>query len=216
MTIDKKVNILPFYMLRHGQTFANKIRITAGSTNHNLNHSGKLQAVNVAKIFNRLNLKNITFYTSDLYRSQETAFIINKSKYEIVTLIELRERFFGSWEGVKWSKIQKKLKKGEKPKNGETSKDYIDRSYCAFNKILCYNNKSLPFIVGHGGSFLALGKIFNNELIRDIDNCELFHFIPRVIKLSNDIFPWEVKKVILSGSKPFFIKEEIFRPYKKT
>ena len=43
-------------MLRHGETIGNLTKITAGSTNHSLTSNGKLQAREVAKIFNKLDL----------------------------------------------------------------------------------------------------------------------------------------------------------------
>jgi len=197
-------------MLRHGETIGNLTKITAGSTNHSLTSNGKLQAREVAKIFNKLDLINIIFYTSDLQRSVETASIINKNRYETIIIPELRERSFGSWEGIEWEQVKERLIKGKEPINGETLQNYVDRLYSAFNKILSSNSNIVPFIVSHKGSFLALGKIFNYELVRDINNCELFYFVP-IEYVQNNTFPWEIMKVTFQDNKLFYVKEKIYK-----
>lgn len=98
-----KLNI---YLVRHGQTFYNRYNKLQGWSNSPLTTTGQEQAVRVGQ-----RLKEIHFdaaFTSDLSRAVETAkLILGQNDADSVTqpktLPELREEFYGSYEGENMS-----------------------------------------------------------------------------------------------------------------
>lgn len=89
------------YIVRHGQTDWNVKRLIQGHIDIPLNEEGKRQAKKIS-----IELKGITFnkiYSSDLKRAYETAKIIAQDrKLKIVVSEDLRERYFGKFQGVFW------------------------------------------------------------------------------------------------------------------
>jgi uncharacterized phosphatase len=90
------------YIIRHGQTDANKNAIIQGRTDNPLNETGRLQAKQTAKYLKSLNLDFDYCVSSPLDRAIETAKIIKDSMgLKIKTHIEdeLIERDFGDFDG---------------------------------------------------------------------------------------------------------------------
>ena len=86
------------YLVRHGETVANKARILQGQTDGELNDTGRRQAGEVRK---KLNGAEIDVYVaSDLQRAVETCKIIAGMEHDnLVTTPLLRERDWGSFTG---------------------------------------------------------------------------------------------------------------------
>ncbi len=86
------------YLVRHGESVANRDKIISGHFDTPLSEEGKKQAAKT-----RDELAHIQFdqaYSSDLIRTVETAEIIyGKSPHDSRRLIKLRERTFGELEG---------------------------------------------------------------------------------------------------------------------
>lgn len=103
-----KPDFCELWVVRHGQTAANKNKILQGHLDTDLDASGLLQAEAVAK-----RLKNVTFdavFSSDLKRARDTAEQIIKyhPELKLVTHPELRERYFGTLQGKTYSELQEK------------------------------------------------------------------------------------------------------------
>lgn len=86
------------YLVRHGETVANKAHILQGQTDGELNDTGRRQAGEVRK---KLNGAEIDVYVaSDLQRAVETCKIIAGMEHDnLVTTPLLRERDWGSFTG---------------------------------------------------------------------------------------------------------------------
>lgn len=93
------------YLVRHGQTKWNQENRMQGWQNSDLAEQGIEDARKLGK-----KLKNITFdyiYSSPLGRAVETAELLRGAKEtEIKILPELREMYFGIWEGMEFSKVK--------------------------------------------------------------------------------------------------------------
>lgn len=86
------------YLVRHGETVANKAHILQGQADGELNDTGRRQAGEVRK---KLNGAEIDVYVaSDLQRAVETCKIIAGTEHDnLVTTPLLRERDWGSFTG---------------------------------------------------------------------------------------------------------------------
>jgi 2,3-bisphosphoglycerate-dependent phosphoglycerate mutase len=147
-------------IVRHGETEWNKTMQLQGFKDSPLTKKGIQQAELLAET-----IKERTFdilITSDLYRAEHTANIINKYlNLEIIKHSSLRERSFGIMEGMTREEIEKK--------HATTYNSYVKRtatfeipggeSLVAFNKrvmdtfeqiINIYANKKI-LVVAHGG-----------------------------------------------------------------
>jgi probable phosphoglycerate mutase len=92
----------PVYLVRHGQSEWNVLRLTQGQTAHpRLTHSGRDQAEAAAALVAAdLGGRQATVITSDLARARETAAIIAKRLgAEVVEDPRLREQNLGDLEG---------------------------------------------------------------------------------------------------------------------
>ncbi|MCF6094923.1 histidine phosphatase family protein [Microaerobacter geothermalis] len=95
------------YLVRHGETMWNKEGRIQGHRNVPLSPSGIEQGKRLAE-----KVKNIPIdwiYSSDLERALHTAQLVAEHKQLPVNLVpELRERFFGEWEGLTSQEIEVK------------------------------------------------------------------------------------------------------------
>lgn len=127
---------MKLYLVRHGESEGNFNRIYCGHTDVELTQKGILQAQNMAKLFEDINIEKI--YSSPLKRAYNTANEISKlKKIEIETSDLLKERYFGDFEGLNWEEIEVKYPEEAKKcieqdiwyeyKNGETFDEVIKR-----------------------------------------------------------------------------------------
>lgn len=102
----KNKNFCIIYLTRHGETEWNEKKLIQGHTDIPLNTKGKKQAKLLGK-----QLKNVNFnavFSSDLLRAEDSAEIIIKEKDMVVIKTrELRERFFGRFEGKSLGEMRK-------------------------------------------------------------------------------------------------------------
>ena len=98
-------------------------------------------------------------FTSDLSRAVETAQILRENTGLSVPILpdpNLRERFFGSWEGKTAAEV------GHEPGSGDRAPDAEDyhavgaRMTTALEKIWSADSDDAVLIVGHGGSLRSL------------------------------------------------------------
>ncbi len=94
------------YLIRHGESVANVQRIMSGKLDVALTEKGFEQARQAAE-----KLRDVEFaaiYSSDLQRAADTAAEIARGRSVSHSRTEkLRERDFGSWEGIKFDDIEK-------------------------------------------------------------------------------------------------------------
>ena len=96
------------YLIRHGESEANKIDAFAGHSQFNLTEQGRAQAQKAAEYLSTLQVDAI--YSSDLPRAYQTAEPTAKRLgMEIITSKQLREIDAGEWEGRTFNDLQKTI-----------------------------------------------------------------------------------------------------------
>ncbi|MEK7191912.1 MAG: histidine phosphatase family protein [Patescibacteria group bacterium] len=152
--------------MRHCQTDWNKAGRIQGHTDNQLNGEGKNQAQRLS-----LKLKRYKFYlivSSDLLRALETAAIIGmRTGAPVRPDKRLRERSYGSLEGMTWAEIEneRKVKKSDfsaakgydlRPYGGESRKQVIDRHLDLLEELKKEYGGKTVVLVGHGSSLGSL------------------------------------------------------------
>lgn len=171
-----------FYIVRHGQSVANRDKIIAGQMDSPLTELGKKQALEAKE-----KLSDVKFdivYSSDLVRAIETASIIMGNTVDRRhQLKSLRERSYGKIEGKPselWSKIYNEFDTmyGSLDLEERWTKDYADyiennkQLYDRFMdglKSIALNQPNKTVLIGtHGGcirmSLIGLGYIEESKL----------------------------------------------------
>ena len=93
--------------VRHGQTDWNARGWIQGQTETSLNHTGRVQARQLAHTLLEQNIRPSRLYTSPQRRAMETARILADAlELEPIPMEGLREISFGIWEGNSWKTIQ--------------------------------------------------------------------------------------------------------------
>ncbi len=96
--------MLRIFLIRHGETEANKAGRYQGITENQLSKVGRRQAREVARDLQSVDFSHI--FSSPLDRAQETAGIIAPEK-KITVIPEFTERDFGCWENMPYLEIKK-------------------------------------------------------------------------------------------------------------
>ncbi|HOL11394.1 MAG TPA: histidine phosphatase family protein [Bacillota bacterium] len=149
------------YLIRHGQTLANREGILQGHLDAPLSEYGKRQAELVGKALSTANID--TIYSSDLDRARKTAEAIAKY-HDLEPILDprLREIHCGSLQGKTMEESKRlypeffeSLKEDPlntpRPGGGESYIDLHQRSVDAFEDILKKHPESNVVIVTHGG-----------------------------------------------------------------
>ncbi len=149
------------YIVRHGQVKGFEKFPVYGYTDAELTDIGLLQMQQMAERLRWLEAGAI--YSSDLKRSIIGGRLI--AQYHDVphhSLAELREMYFGEWEGLIFSEIKKlfpeeldkrkaDLLKYKAPGGGESIDSFSRRIMSCFDRILSEHKGNDIIIVGHGG-----------------------------------------------------------------
>ena len=178
-----------FYMIRHGQTEANKAEVMAGSTDSPLTDLGREQARAVQDVIKNLEIKPKAIVHSNLSRARDTASIINEvlgvPMHEEPDVAEICA---GDWEGKPWSECTSLLDGWPTPPNGETFEEFCTR--IRNGKTYHIEKHEDPvLIVCHGGVFRGLGGLYGLNTPGIFRNCHLHEFHPAP---HDTVFPWEV------------------------
>jgi len=168
--MGNKDNYCTLYLIRHGESEANKNHIVAGHMDSPLTKNGVKQAKEAAERFK--NIKFDAIFSSDLMRAKHTAEIIRLERgLAVKTSKLLRERTFGDFEGMKSKEYRKLLKDDllklddlawEERRNYkvhesvESDKEIVSRFITYLREIaVAYPSKTV--LVGtHGGPLRAL------------------------------------------------------------
>ncbi|TGW15673.1 histidine phosphatase family protein [bacterium NHP-B] len=189
--------LTPFYLMRHPETEANTQQLACGFLDSPLTAKGMTQAHDVAKILPQ-NIKMI--YHSALTRTRHTAHMLASAQNcHTIERPALNEFHFGAWEGQKWDRVKAALDKNQVPPGGESNQQFIQRTYAALHSILTkHTHDTEPLIVAHGGTFHALGMIYQH-MGCPIHNAALYAFTPAPEKPG---MPWSVRACSAKGEKP--------------
>ena len=159
-------------LVRHGETDWNRELRIQGSSDTDLNEAGRSQARALAHELDEVVVDAI--YSSDLTRARETAEIVAKRKGLDVRLDpRLRERSFGSWEGLTRAEIAERFPDlGHH--DGETDEQVSERVLEAVRRIVDSHPGEEVLVVSHGGALNALWHHAFGERIERWGNCAAY------------------------------------------
>ncbi len=191
----------PFYMIRHGETQANRDRIFAGqSDDWLLTDLGREQAHEAKNAVKALKTRPSVIVHSNLLRAHDTSTIINEAlNLPMHEEADIAERDVGDWVGQSYDVLgDKKGRPNDEgknarsshisPPNGENYLDFFARIERGIGKILeTYDSPVL--IVSHGGVFRSFGGIYDLSVPAKTKNCHFYEFQPNPDKSP---LPWDV------------------------
>lgn len=147
---------LNIYVVRHGQTDWNREGRIQGGTDNPLNSTGREQAATLGRTLADVRVDAV--YTSSHQRARQTAAVL-EGRAPIVAMDELRERFFGKFEGANdkdaaivadWNK--RRFTWGDDMEGGESLESQARRAEAALKQIReKHKDGGTIVIVGHGG-----------------------------------------------------------------
>lgn len=147
---------LTIYVVRHGQTDWNKEGRIQGGTDNPLNSTGLEQAATLGRTL--ADVKIDAVYSSSHQRARQTAAVL-EGRAPVVAMDELRERFFGKFEGANdkdpavladWNK--RRFTWADDMEGGESLESQARRAEAALKSIReRHKEGGTLVIVGHGG-----------------------------------------------------------------
>ena len=159
---------------RHGETDWNRDHRVQGQTDVDLNPTGRAQAEALARSLADTRLGAV--YSSDLTRALETAEAVARPRgLRVLTDPDLREKNFGSWEGLTDVEIAERFPEAVRGRwgDGETTEDVAARVLPAVERIRARHPHNTVLVVTHGGPIRVILDSYGVAHGR-IGNCELF------------------------------------------
>jgi broad specificity phosphatase PhoE len=161
-------------LARHGETDWNVDRRVQGHSDTPLNDTGRAQA---RALGHELADEQIdAVYSSDLIRAHETARTVAEPRGLDVTAIrDLRERHFGTWEGLTDDEIFARFKPTADSSwgDGETREEMAERVLAALHRIAATHPESRVLVVSHGGPLRAVLTHCGVDGVGRIENCHV-------------------------------------------
>ncbi|MBN2419572.1 MAG: histidine phosphatase family protein, partial [Deltaproteobacteria bacterium] len=149
------------YIVRHGQVVGFDKMTANGHTDVDITETGVVQMNTLAERLRSVDLDAI--YATGLIRTEKGARIIGQyHDIPVITRPEMKEIFFGDWEGMSLEDIEKACP-GEldrryadiagyrPPGNGENMNDVSKRVLACLKEIISENTGKNILIVAHGG-----------------------------------------------------------------
>ena len=162
-------------LARHGETDWNAARRVQGHTDVPLNDRGREQARALADELDDEPLDAV--YASDLLRAHETARIVAERKgMDVIVLPELRERHFGTWEGLTDTEVLERYPHARTVTSwgdGETREELSRRILDALERIAEAHPDGRVLVVAHGGPLRVALHAAGAEGGREIVNCHV-------------------------------------------
>jgi broad specificity phosphatase PhoE len=162
------------FLARHGETDWNAERRVQGHTDRPLNETGLAQARALAAALASEPLDAV--YASDLVRAYETARIVAEPRgLEVTVVPELREKHFGTWEGLTDQEILERFPdaRGRSWGDAETSEELAERVRAAVLEIASEHEDGHVLVVSHGGPLRAVLRWCGAESDSAIPNCHV-------------------------------------------
>ncbi len=158
-------------LVRHGETDWNRERRVQGHTDRRLNETGLAQALALADELAGERIDAV--YASDLARALETARAVAQPLGLPVEVVpELRERDFGTWEGLTDDEILARFPHARAQPWGdaETHEELAERVLDALRGIARRHEGGTIVVVSHGGPMRAVLQ-HCGETVDRIANC---------------------------------------------
>ena len=142
-------------LARHGETDWNLERRWQGHSDRPLNETGRAQAEELAEQLAGEPISAV--YSSDLVRAHETARIVaERLGLDVVAVPGLRERQFGTWEGLRDVEVERLYPGLRNPPDGETRDELLRRVLESLEAIAAAHADETVLVVSHGGPIRAL------------------------------------------------------------
>jgi broad specificity phosphatase PhoE len=142
-------------LARHGETDWNREQRWQGHSDRPLNDTGREQAEALAAELAGQPIAAV--YSSDLVRAHETARVVaDRLGLDVVTVPGLRERRFGSWEGLQDVDVERLYPGINGPPDGESRVEMLDRVLESLEAIAHANRDRTVLVVSHGGPIRAV------------------------------------------------------------
>jgi broad specificity phosphatase PhoE len=160
-------------LVRHGETDWNRESRWQGQSDTPLNDTGREQARALAEELTGEPLDAV--YSSDLIRAHETARVVAESRgLDVIAIRDLRERSFGSLEGLTTDEIQARHPGIELPwSDGETREAMAERVLEALQRIADTHPDADVLVVSHGGPLRAVLTHCGIDGVERIENCHV-------------------------------------------
>ena len=182
------MNSTTFCLVRHGETPWNVERRLQGHLDIPLNEKGHAQAYATASLLADKRFDAI--YSSDLERARQTAMSIGKGRPPS-TLAELRERHYGSFQGLTYEEAKRKLPVAyaafdsrnpdfEFPGGGESLLAFRDRIERAMRQLVKRHGGQQILLVTHGGVLDIVHRLVTGKPLD----------APRDFKIPNAALNW--------------------------
>jgi broad specificity phosphatase PhoE len=165
------------YIVRHGETDWNRDRRIQGQTDIPLNAEGHRQAEGLALELAATALD--AAYASDLSRAWETAAAVAEPRgLEVTRKVALREKHFGTWEGMTDDEVLERFPHAVNGSWGdaETTEQLTERVVGAIHDIARDHPEGSVLVVSHGGAIRSLYRAVGVDQ-RRIGNCTVATFV---------------------------------------
>jgi broad specificity phosphatase PhoE len=162
-------------LARHGETDWNLERRVQGHADRPLNERGREQARALGAELKGEQIDAV--YSSDLIRAHETARIVaGRIGLEVTVIPDLREKNFGSWEGLTDEEVLLRFPEAQSGHwgDGETSEEVSRRVVDALGRIAEAHPDGRVLVVAHGGPLRAVLRHCASEREGPIGNCHVF------------------------------------------
>jgi broad specificity phosphatase PhoE len=159
-------------LVRHGETDWNRERRVQGHTDRPLTEEGRRQAVALSEQL--AGDPPDAVYSSDLMRAHETARIVaERLGVEVIVLPELRERDFGTWEGLTDDEILARFPQAHNGPWGdaESREEMLERVREAITRIAAAHPEGSVLVITHGGPVRVLLTACGTDDVGGIPNC---------------------------------------------
>lgn len=160
--------------VRHGETDWNVERRVQGHTDRPLTANGVAQAQALAETLRGEHLDAV--YASDLARARETARAVAAERgLDVEVLPELREKHFGSWEGLLDTEIRERFPEASTGPWGdaETSEEVSERILATLHEIARRHPGGRVLVVSHGGPLRAILRHLEARADGHVPNCHV-------------------------------------------
>ena len=140
------------------------MRRVQGHTDVPLNDEGRRQARELAAELGGEQVDAV--YSSDLSRARETAEILSAARsIPVVSLPELREKHFGTWEGLTDAEVLERFPEARASPwgDGESSEEMAERIVQVIERIAEAHEGELVLVVTHGGPMRAILRHYDGE-----------------------------------------------------
>jgi probable phosphoglycerate mutase len=161
-------------LARHGETDWNAERRVQGHSDTPLNETGRAQARALGDELAEEPFDAV--YSSDLLRAHETARIVAQRRgLEVTAIRDLRERHFGTWEGLTDDEILVRFPEAHSGAwgDGETRDEMAQRVFDALQRIAETHPSGRVLVVSHGGPLRAVLTHCGVDGVGRIDNCHV-------------------------------------------